>query len=127
MAVIGKIQKNSLLLLIVIGLAMLAFIFTDFLRGGPSEIEQLPTATLNGESINQQEYDDLREDYVNRSKNELAYQGKEWDDAAERTATDNAFNEIIRRTILENEFERRHQLKTNKKNGVFSIELNISV
>ena len=29
--------------------------------------------------------------------------------------------------ILENEFERRHQLKTNKKNGVFSIELNISV
>ncbi len=104
MAVIGKIQKNSLLLLIVVGLAMLAFIFTDFIKGGPSEIEQLPSATLNGESMDQQEFDDLKEDYVNRSKSEYAYQGKEFDNAAERTAEDNAFNEMVRRTILEDEF-----------------------
>lgn len=104
MGVIGKIQKNSLLLLIVIGLAMLAFIFTDFLKGGPSEIEQLPTATLKGDPVDEVEYEELREDYVNRSKNEYSYQGKEWDDAAERTATDNAFNEMVRRTILEDEF-----------------------
>lgn len=104
MAVIGKIQKNSLLLLIVIGVAMLAFIFTDFLKGGPGEIEQLPTATLNEEPIDQQEFEELRENYVNRSKNEYAYQGKDWDEAAERTAADNAFNEIVRRTILEDEF-----------------------
>jgi parvulin-like peptidyl-prolyl isomerase len=104
MAVIGKIQKNSLLLLIVIGVAMLAFIFTDFLKGGPGEIEQLPTATLNEEPIDQQEFEELRESYVNRSKNEYQYQGKDWDEAAERTAADNAFNEIVRRTILEDEF-----------------------
>lgn len=106
MAVIGKIQKNSLLLLIVIGIAMLAFIFTDFLKGGPSEIEQLPAATLNEEPIDQQEFEDLKEDYVNRSKSEYAYQEKDFDDAAERTAADNAFNELVRRTILEDEFEK---------------------
>ena len=50
MAVIGKIQKNSLLLLIVVGLAMLAFIFTD-LRGNSRDVEQLSTATLNGDPI----------------------------------------------------------------------------
>ena len=104
MAVIGKIQKNSLLLLIVIGLAMLAFIFTDFLKGGPSEVEQLPTATLNGDPIDEIEFGDLKDDYVNRSKNEYAYQEKDWDDAAERTAADNAFNEMVRRTILADEF-----------------------
>ena len=106
MAVIGKIQKNSLLLLIVIGIAMLAFIFTDFLKGGPSEIEQLPSATLNEEPIDQQEFDELREGFINRSKSEYAYQGKPWDDAAERIAADNAFNEMIRKTILEDEFSK---------------------
>lgn len=106
MAVIGKIQKNSLLLLIVIGLAMLAFIFTDFLKGGGNDAEQLATATLNDEPIDQELYDELREAYVNRSKNELAYQGKEFTDNDDRIATDNAFNEVVRRTILNSEFEK---------------------
>lgn len=105
MAVIGKIQKNSLLLLIVVGLAMLAFIFTD-LRGNSRDVEQLPTATLNGDPIDEQEYEELRENYVNRSKNEYAYQQKEWDNSALRIAEDNAFNELIRRSLLNNEFER---------------------
>lgn len=106
MAVIGKIQKNSLLLLVVIGLAMLAFIFTDFLRNSGPDIEQLNTATLYGEPIDEQKYDELRELYVNRSKNEFAYQNKEWTPAAERTAEDNAFNELVRRTLLDTEFEK---------------------
>lgn len=105
MAVIGKIQKNSLLLLIVVGLAMLAFIFTD-LRGNGSGEEKLPTATLNGEPINEQEFEELRDNYVNRSKNEYAYQQKDWDNSAQRVAEDNAFNELIRRSLLESEFER---------------------
>lgn len=106
MAVIGKIQKNSLLLLIVIGLAMLAFIFTDFLKGGGGDVERLDTATLNGEPINNEEYQDLKESYINRSKSDYAYQQKEWTTSAERIAEDNAFNEMIRRTILNEEFEK---------------------
>lgn len=105
MAVIGKIQKNSLLLLIVIGLAMLAFIFSDF-KGGGSAPERLPVATLYGEAIDEVAYEELREQEVNRSKNEYAYQQKEWNDAAQRSAEDAAFNEFIRRTLLEKEFER---------------------
>ena len=106
MAVIGKIQKNSLLLLIVIGLAMLAFIFTDFLKGGGGEVEQLYTATLNGEPIDEDEYTVLKEGYINRSRNDYAYQGKEFPKSAEKTAEDKAFNEMIRRTILNTEFEK---------------------
>ena len=43
---------------------------------------------------------------MNRSKNEYAYQQKEWDNSALRIAEDNAFNELIRRSLLNNEFER---------------------
>ena len=106
MAVIGKIQKNSLLLLIVIGLAMLAFIFTDFLRGGSGDIEQTPTATLNGEPINQGEYFDLKEAYVNQAENEARYQGNELGDIERRKAEDNAFNEYVRKEVLDEEFEK---------------------
>lgn len=106
MAVIGKIQKNSLLLLIVIGLAMLAFIFTDFLRGGGNDVERLATATLNDEPIDEEAYQDLRERFVERSKNEYAYQQKEWTPSAERVAENNAFNELVRRQILGDEFEK---------------------
>ena len=110
MAVIGKIQKNSLLLLIVVGLAMLAFIFTD-LRGNSRDVEQLSTATLNGDLIDEQEYEELRENYVNRSKNEYAYQQKEWDNSALRIAEDNAFNELIRRSLLNHSKEALKQQK----------------
>ncbi len=106
MAVIGKIQKNSLLLLIVIGLAMLAFIFTDFLKGGGGEVERLNSATLYGEPINEQEYDDLRERYINQAQQNAAYQQKEFTDADRQTAEDQAFNELIRTTLLEKEYEK---------------------
>lgn len=106
MAVIGKIQKNSLLLLVVVGLAMLAFIFTDFLRGGGSGPEQLPTATLYGEPIDEADFRELKEDYVQRAQSEAAYQQQEFTEEAKNKAENDAFNEIIRRSILNREFEK---------------------
>ncbi|WP_066756582.1 peptidylprolyl isomerase [Crocinitomix algicola] len=106
MAVIGKIQKNSLLLLIVIGLAMLAFIFTDFIKGGGNDVEQMSTATLYGEPIDEAEYSELRDAYVGRARNEAAYQQKDFTSADESAAENRAFNEMVRRTILEQEFEK---------------------
>lgn len=106
MAVIGKIQKNSLLLLVVVGLAMLAFIFTDFIKGGGSGPEQIPTATLYGDPIDELEFRALKDDYVLRAQNDFAYQQKDFTDAARRSAENDAFNELIRRTILSQEFEK---------------------
>ena len=45
MAIIGKIQRNGLLMLIVVGGALLAFIFTDFIKGGGDDYEQLDMGT----------------------------------------------------------------------------------
>jgi len=106
MAVIGKIQKNSVLLLVVIGLAMLAFIFTDLLRNGGGDIEQMSTAELYGEGIDEEKYEELRDSYVSRAQGEAAFQQQEFTDAARKSAEDNAFNELIRRSLLEAEFEK---------------------
>ena len=106
MAVIGKIQKNSLLLLIVIGLAMLAFIFTDLMNNRGGDVERMSTATLFGEPINEQEYEELSELYVNREKTNFGYQQKEFTDADRRRVQDQAFNEVIRQALLGAEFEK---------------------
>lgn len=106
MAVIGKIQKNSVLLLIVIGLAMLAFIFTDFFKGGSDVGERLDTATLYGEPIDEVEYQNLRDAFIDREQNNYNYQQKAWTKEAERDAENQAFNEIVRRTLMNNEFEK---------------------
>ena len=106
MAVIGQIQKNSVLLLIVIGGAMLAFIFTDMFKSSGNDVENLPTATVYGEAIDEDEYSELRDVYVNREKSTAAQQQQEWNKQREISAEDQAFNEAIRRNLMEREFEK---------------------
>ncbi|MBD3636130.1 MAG: peptidylprolyl isomerase [Crocinitomicaceae bacterium] len=113
MAVIGKIQKNSILLLIVIGGAMLAFIFTDFMTSsGRGDTERLPIATVYGEEIDEDEYNELRDIYVNREKETMRQQnnGAPLSDSqrtqAEQSGEDQAFNEVIRRNLMNREFDK---------------------
>lgn len=113
MALIGKIQKNSVLLLIVIGGAMLAFIFTDFMNNsGRGEYEFLPAGTVYGEEIDEDEFEELREAYVNREMNNAIQQngGQPLSDQqriqTEQSAEDQAFNEVIRRNLMNREFEK---------------------
>ena len=106
MAVIGKIQKNSLLLLIVIGVAMLAFIFTDFIKNSGDEIERLDMGTVYDEPINEDEYLELAEIFENRERQNFQFQNKEFTDADKRYAEDQAFNEVVRRVIMNTEFDK---------------------
>jgi len=105
MAVIGKIQKNSLLLLIVIGGAMLAFIFTDLLSNVGGGDDPTPLATIYGEEIDETELNGIEEDIIKREKQNYYYQQKEWDNAAEKTAKDQAFNEYVRRNLMDRELD----------------------
>lgn len=100
MAVIGNIQKNSYLLLIVIGLAMLAFIFTDSFKNFGGGEEPIPSGVIYGEEINENDLRDLEQDYTERDKQNFSYQGKEFDDEARNSALDQAFNEMIRRKLM---------------------------
>lgn len=106
MAVIGRIQKNSVLLLIVIGGAMLAFIFTDMFKSSGNDQEILATGTVYGESIDEDEYSELRDVYINREKQSAAQQQQEWTKQREISAEDQAFNETVRRNLMDREFEK---------------------
>jgi peptidyl-prolyl cis-trans isomerase D len=105
MAVIGKIQKNSLLLLIIIGGAMLAFIFTDMLKNVGGGEEPTPTATIAGESIDDKAFNELETTFINREKQNTSYQGKEFTEQMKKTAQDQAFNEYVRRIIMNKELD----------------------
>ncbi|MCB9225417.1 MAG: peptidylprolyl isomerase [Crocinitomicaceae bacterium] len=107
MAIIGKIQRNSVLLLIIIGGAMLAFIFTDFMNNsGGGEMEYVPVATVYGEEIDEVQYDELRTVFTDREKNNAAAQGTTITEKQEQKADDDAFNEVIRRNIMNREFDK---------------------
>jgi len=107
MAVIGKIQKNSLLLLLVIGGAMLAFIFTDLLSNVGGGEEQTQTANIAGEWSDNDEarLTELNSNFLSRAKQTFysnkENQGKEF--TGEQTAKDQAFNELVRRKLMNKE------------------------
>lgn len=106
MAIIGKIQKNSVLLLILIGGAMLAFIFTDLMKGGGEEVAFMPIATAYGEALDEEAYNRLVDVYVSQEENSFQVQNQPFTEQQRKQAADRAFNEIVRRAITEREFDK---------------------
>ncbi|MDX1349287.1 MAG: peptidylprolyl isomerase [Putridiphycobacter sp.] len=100
MAVIGKIQKNSYLLLIVIGLAMLAFIFTDSFKNIGGGVEPLASGEIAGVEIDEVELNKLEQTFVDRDRQNAGYQGNEYTAEDEQNSRDQAFNEIIRKNLM---------------------------
>jgi len=105
MAIIGKIQKNSILLLVVIGLAMFAFIYTEYQSGAGNDYEQTPVGTVYEESIDEEEYNYILDSYTQRDRQNSEMQGRPYDEQAEQGSKDQAFNEVIRRNLMNREFE----------------------
>lgn len=112
MAIIGKIQSNSVLLTIVIGGALLLFILSDYYKGGGGEAEFIPTATVYGDEIDEDEYEELREVFVNRELSNALNQNQgqplseQQRIQTEQQAEDQAFNEVIRRNLMNREFDK---------------------
>jgi peptidyl-prolyl cis-trans isomerase D len=80
MALIGKIREKSWLLIAVIGIAMLAFILGDFdlFNKGPRE-DIYGIGTVNGEKVNEQEYQNV----LNNVRNNL-FQSKQQQNPGQR-------------------------------------------
>lgn len=106
MAIIGKIQKNSVVLLIVIGIAMFAFIYTEYQSGAGNDFEQLPLGTVYDEPLDEEEYDYILESYTTRDQQNAMMQGRPYDATAEQQSKDQAFNEVVRRNLMNREFDR---------------------
>lgn len=115
MAIIGKIQRNSVLLLAVLGLAIFAFIYTEYQQSTQSDYEVTPFGTAYGEPLDEEEYDYISENYINRDRQNAMMQGGQYDAAAEQQSRDQAFNEVVRRKLMNLEFEKLGLVCTTKE------------
>ncbi len=106
MAIIGKIQRNSVLLLVVIGIAMFAFIYTEYQSGAGNDVDVLPLGTAYDEPLDEEEYEYILESYMTRDKQNSQMQGRPYDATAEQQSKDQAFNEVVRRNLMNREFDK---------------------
>ena len=86
---------------------MLAFIFTDFLKNSKDDVDRLDLATVWGEPIDETEFYDLKEQFIERDRQQAISQGREWDESTMAASSeDQAFNEVVRRILMNTEFEK---------------------
>ena len=99
MAILNKIRQRSLFLILIIGLALFAFVLSGLfdtsgsgsLFGGPQDI----VATVNGKDIN-------REEFMNRVE---VMQRQLGPNATSTQAMNNVYDQIVRLKVLETQFE----------------------
>ena len=99
MAILNKIRQRSLFLILIIGLALFAFVLSGLfdtsgsgsLFGGPQDI----VATVNGKDVN-------REEFMNRVE---VMQRQLGPNATSTQAMNNVYDQIVRLKVLETQFE----------------------
>lgn len=111
MAIIGKIREKSWLILIVIGGALVTFIFTSQGPGGggPAE-EKYGIGTIYGEKVDMEGFNEMideEQDNAQRSKDQqLAQQGKQpGSEKAEPVDRDRVWKKYAEELILKKEYE----------------------
>ncbi|MFN2422440.1 MAG: peptidylprolyl isomerase [Cryomorphaceae bacterium] len=102
MAAIGKIREQSTLLLIVIGGAMVAFVFLDFFTGSGGVQPDRYVGEVAGEEINMIDYERKVEAY----KQSMATVGQPVTSEAEQQIRNQVWNEMIQETIMHGELSK---------------------
>ncbi|MCO5259933.1 MAG: SurA N-terminal domain-containing protein [Crocinitomicaceae bacterium] len=104
MAIIGKIREKSWLLVGIVGLAMFAFILTDYNKGIFGGQKQIGYGTIDGEVINPQLYEEATKNYQQADQQEYAQQGREYTLRDQVQSENKAWNAIVDSMILQKEF-----------------------
>ncbi|MDR0969555.1 MAG: SurA N-terminal domain-containing protein [Lentimicrobiaceae bacterium] len=99
MAVIGKIRKHSGLLIVVIGVALLAFILGDFTKSNTSTTD---VGVVDGEKISYLDYNRRIEQYTNNVRNQRG-QNPSGEDLYQIRNT--AWDDIVKEIIMLKEYD----------------------
>ncbi len=108
MAALNKIRSQAGLLVIVVGVALLAFIVGDFLNSGQSFslLRQNKVATVNGTDIKPDEFQARAEALTNERKRQYEMQGNTMPDGAVHEINRQVYNQMVSQILLNQEFER---------------------
>lgn len=105
MAIIGKIREKSVLLVIIIGLALLAFILGGYEKMSLSSDEGIGYGTVYGEKIDPLKLQEDISKFEQSDRTEFQKQQREYTQKDQEASADKAFNYRVETTILEKEFE----------------------
>lgn len=106
MAVLEKIRSRAgLLIAIVIGVALFAFVLSDLLQSGGSIFsgDRYNIAEVAGKTIELQQYQDKVNEMVENTKKNQ--QKSEIDDATYESIRDQAWEQLIKQYVMENQFQ----------------------
>lgn len=106
MAIIGKIREKSWLLVIIIGLALVAFILGDYLSGTRGmDDSEYGYGTVFGEKVDYALYDKATVNFQNMDKNQFAEQQREYTQKDQEASDNKAWKAIVDSMILQKEFD----------------------
>ncbi len=105
MAIIGKIREKSVLLVIIIGLALLAFILGGYEKMSLNSDEGIGYGTVFGEKIDPIKLQEDIAKFEQSDRAEFQKQQREYTQKDQEASADKAFNFRTESTILEKEFE----------------------
>lgn len=105
MAIIGKIREKSWLLVIIIGLALVAFILGDYLSGtrGGDDAEY-GYGTVFGEKVDYALYDKATLNFQQMDRSQFQEQQREYTPKDEEASNNKAWKAIVDSIILQKEF-----------------------
>ena len=104
MAIIGKIREKSWVLVAFVGLALVAFILGDYLKGGPANPGG-GIGTVDGEPVNPQLYQYYQSLQERNDATQAQQQGREYTDRDRQNSADRAWQQTTERLMLDKEFE----------------------
>ncbi len=103
MAVIGKIRQHSILLIVVIGVALAAFVLGDLFQGGGRGPER-NIGKVNGEEITIMEFNRLFEENADATRQQMQSERLSQDDMFR--IRENTWNQMLQDIILGEQFDR---------------------
>lgn len=101
MAIIGKIREKSWLLVLIVGLALVAFILGDWLKGGGGVESKYGFGTVYGEKVDIEEYNKLY-NIADENATRTAQQQQQAKKPVDETAVWNSF---VQEIVLNKEYD----------------------
>lgn len=105
MALIGKIREKSALLVILIGLALFAFIMGDWQKMSGGSEDKYGYGTVFGEKVDYAKYDDASAKFQEQDRMQFAQQQREYTQKDQDASMDKAWNYTVESIIFDKEFE----------------------
>jgi len=105
MALIGKIREKSTLLVILIGLALFAFIMGDWNKITGGDEDEFGHGTVYGEKVDVEKYFEAMTKFQSQDSAQFAQQMREYTVKDQEASADKAWNYVVETIIFEKEYE----------------------